>query len=77
MDLEEMRSLARRLGEPETAFVTERQGTLFAARCFTPSGEVEFSGHAAIALGLTLVRLGLAPEGSERLFLHTPTEALP
>ncbi|WP_135256279.1 PhzF family phenazine biosynthesis protein [Thermus caldilimi] len=77
MNLEEMRNLARHLGEPETAFVMERQETLFAVRFFTPSGEVEFSGHAAIALGLTLVRLGLAPEGSKRLFLHTPTEALP
>ncbi len=77
MGLEEMQSLARRLGEPETAFVTEKQGTLFAVRFFTPTGEVEFSGHAALALGLTLVRLGLAPEGTERLYLHTPTEALP
>lgn len=72
-----MQGIARRLGEPETAFVTEKQGHVFAVRFFTPTGEVEFSGHAAVALGLTLVRLGLAPEGTERLYLHTPTEALP
>lgn len=77
MTAEEMRAVARRLAEPETAFVTEQQGQVFAVRFFTPSGEVEFSGHAAVALGLTLVRLGLAPEGSQRLYLHTPTEALP
>ncbi|WP_038057326.1 PhzF family phenazine biosynthesis protein [Thermus amyloliquefaciens] len=73
----EMQEVARRLSEPETTFVTERQGQVFAVRFFTPSGEVEFSGHAAVALGLVLVRLGLAPEGTKRLFLHTPTEALP
>ncbi|MDT7908768.1 PhzF family phenazine biosynthesis protein [Thermus sp.] len=74
---EEMARVAAHLGEPETAFLTERQGTAFGVRFFTPSGEVEFSGHAALALGLTLVRLGLAPEGTTRLYLHTPTEALP
>jgi len=77
MSGEEMRQVAKRLSEPETAFVTERQGNVFAVRFFTPGGEVEFSGHAAVALGLALVRLGLAPEGSERLILHTPAEALP
>ncbi|WP_038046033.1 PhzF family phenazine biosynthesis protein [Thermus caliditerrae] len=73
----EMQEVARRLSEPETAFVTERRGNVFAVRFFTPGGEVEFSGHAAVALGLALVRLGLAPGGTTRLFLHTPTEALP
>ncbi|WP_018112392.1 PhzF family phenazine biosynthesis protein [Thermus igniterrae] len=77
MGREEMQGLARRLAEPETAFVTERQGHVFAVRFFTPGGEVEFSGHAAVALGLALVRLGLAPEGTKRIILHTPTEALP
>ncbi|TBH21064.1 PhzF family phenazine biosynthesis protein [Thermus thermamylovorans] len=77
MTLEEMQRVAQRLAEPETAFVTEGRENIFAVRFFTPMGEVEFSGHAAVALGLALVRLGLAPEGATRLFLHTPTEALP
>ncbi len=77
MGLEEMQALARRLGEAETAFLTERRETVFGVRFFTPKEEVEFSGHAAVALGLSLVRLGLAPEGIGRLYLHTPTEALP
>jgi len=77
MGPEEMQALARRLGEAETAFLTERRETVFGVRFFTPKEEVEFSGHAAVALGLSLVRLGLAPEGIGRLYLHTPTEALP
>jgi len=77
MSREEMQGVARRLAEPETAFLIERQGQVFGVRFFTPSGEVEFSGHAAVALGLALVRLGLAPEGTTKLYLHTPTEALP
>lgn len=77
MSREEMQGVARRLAEPETAFLIERQDQVFGVRFFTPSGEVEFSGHAAVALGLALVRLGLAPEGTTKLYLHTPTEALP
>lgn len=77
MSREEMQGVARRLAEPETAFLIERQGQVFGVRFFTPLGEVEFSGHAAVALGLALVRLGLAPEGTTKLYLHTPTEALP
>ncbi len=76
MGTEEMLALTRRLGEGEAAFLTDREGTAFGVRFFTPGGEVEFSGHAALAMGLTLVRLGLAGE-VERLFLHTPTQVLP
>ncbi len=77
LDAEALRALAQRTGTPETAFVLEREGVVYGVRFFTPEGEVEFSGHAAIALGLTLVRLGLAPEGVERIYLETPGETLP
>lgn len=77
LDAEALRALAQRTGTPETAFVLGREGVVYGIRFFTPEGEVEFSGHAAIALGLTLVRLGLAPEGATRLYLETPGETLP
>lgn len=77
LDAEALRALAQRTGTPETAFVLHREGVVYGVRFFTPEGEVEFSGHAAIALGLTLVRLGLAPEGAGRLYLETPGETLP
>ncbi len=76
MTLEEMRQAAQRIGEAETAFLTQAQGTVFAVRFFTPRGEVEFSGALAIALGLTLPQMGLTPEGARRLYLHTLGEAL-
>ncbi|GGM94366.1 phenazine biosynthesis protein PhzF [Thermus composti] len=77
MGPEEMRRIAQRFPEWETVFLTERRENAFGVRFFAPGGEVEFSGHAAIALGLALARLGLVPEGTGRLFLHTPGEVLP
>lgn len=73
---EAMQEVARLLGQ-ETAFVLERRENSVEVRFFTPSAEVEFSGHAAVALGLGLVRMGLVPEGTERIYLRTLAEVLP
>lgn len=76
LDQEAMQAIARRMGH-ETAFVLERRENSVEVRFFTPGMEVEFSGHAAVALGLGLVRMGLLPEGAERIYLRTLAEVLP
>ncbi len=73
---EEMQKTARRLGQ-ETAFVLERLENSVEVRFYTPSAEVEFSGHAAVALGIGLVRMGLVPEGTGKIYLRTLAEVLP
>ena len=77
MSPEEMQAVAQSLGAAEAAFLLERTGAALSVRFFAPGGEVEFSGHAAVAVGLTAARTGLVPEGTTRLYLHTPTEVLP
>lgn len=59
MSSEEMHQITQRLGYPQVAFVTDWLGGSYSVWFFTPSGEVEFAGHAAIALALTLVRQGI------------------
>ncbi|PZA06916.1 MULTISPECIES: PhzF family phenazine biosynthesis protein [unclassified Meiothermus] len=73
----EMHRIAQRLAYPQAAFVTDWLGGSYSVRFFTPSGEVEFAGHAAIALALTLARQGMLAQGETRLFLRTPMETLP
>lgn len=55
----EMQALAAFVGVPETVFVTRLGGGLVRVRYFTPSQEVEFCGHATVALGLMLAQAGL------------------
>ena len=76
MSAAEMQQVVQRLGL-QAAFVTEQAGPTFWVRFFTPGGEVEFAGHAAIALALTLVRQGVVPPLAQRLFFRTPMENLP
>lgn len=76
LDQEAMQAIARRMGH-ETAFVLGRRENSVEVRFFTPGMEVEFSGHAAVALGLGLVRMGLLPEGADRIYLRTLAEVLP
>jgi PhzF family phenazine biosynthesis protein len=76
MSATEMQQVVQRLGL-QAAFVTEQAGPTFWVRFFTPGGEVEFAGHAAIALALTLVRQGVVPPLASRLFFRTPMENLP
>lgn len=55
----QMQALAEFLDAPETVFVTRRGGNLVRVRYFTPTQEVEFCGHATVALGLMLAQAGL------------------
>ncbi|MCS7069063.1 MAG: PhzF family phenazine biosynthesis protein [Meiothermus sp.] len=76
MTTEEMQRVATRLGQPQAAFVTDWDGTGFGVRFFAANGEVEFSGHAAVALALTLAREERLPTGAKKLYLRTIGESL-
>lgn len=54
----EMQALAAFLDAPETVFVTRMQDGLVRVRYFTLTQEIEFCGHATVALGLTLAQAG-------------------
>jgi len=71
---EQMRNIAARLEVSESVFVTEWRGNTFSARFFTPKREVEFAGHAAIALAVMLAQQGHLPEGERQLILQTPVD---
>lgn len=55
----DMQALAAFLEAPETVFVTRIGGGLVRVRYFTPTQEVEFCGHATVALGFMLAQAGL------------------
>ncbi len=76
MTTEEMQLVATRLGQPQAAFVTDWDGTGFSVRFFAANGEVEFSGHAAVALALTLAREEKLPASIKKLYLRTIGESL-
>lgn len=76
MTTEEMRLVATKLGQPQAAFVTDWDGTGFGVRFFAANGEVEFSGHAAVALALTLAREEKLPAGIKKPYLRTIGESL-
>ncbi|GEM86079.1 PhzF family phenazine biosynthesis protein [Meiothermus granaticius] len=76
MSPEEMQRVADRLHQSQAAFVTEWDSGGFGVRYFTSSGEVEFSGHASVALALTLAREGRVPPHTKKLYLRTIGEAL-
>jgi PhzF family phenazine biosynthesis protein len=76
MTTEEMQSVAAKLGQPQAAFVTDWDGSGFGVRFFAANGEVEFSGHAAVALALTLAREEKLAAGLHKLFLRTIGETL-
>jgi trans-2,3-dihydro-3-hydroxyanthranilate isomerase len=61
--IETMQKLASEMSLAETAFVTmpESDGTMFRLRFFTPSAEVDLSGHATIAACYALVEEGRIP----------------
>ncbi|MDK2011215.1 MULTISPECIES: PhzF family phenazine biosynthesis isomerase [unclassified Deinococcus] len=67
---QDMQALAELLGAPETVFITRREGTIARVRYFTPTQEVDFCGHATIALGFTLAQAGQWPDGQD---LHLDT----
>lgn len=55
----DMQDLAAFLEAPETVFVTRMDDGLVRVRYFTPTQEVDFCGHATVALGLILAQAGL------------------
>ncbi len=60
---EEMKSLARKIGYSETAFVLKSFGADFKVRFFTPLKEIGLCGHATIATFNLLRDLGVITEG--------------
>jgi PhzF family phenazine biosynthesis protein len=54
----EMQALAAFLDAPETVFVTRMAEGAVRVRYFTPTQEIEFCGHATVALGLRLAQGG-------------------
>lgn len=76
MSGEEMQRVADRLNQAQAAFVTDWDSGGFGVRYFTTAGEVEFSGHASVALALALVRQGRVPAYAKKMYLRTIGEAL-
>ena len=54
----QMQALAAFVGAPETVFVTRLGHGLVRVRYFTPAQEVDFCGHATVALGRVLAQEG-------------------
>ncbi|MCG8472634.1 MAG: PhzF family phenazine biosynthesis protein [Desulfobacterales bacterium] len=50
LDDEQMRSIAKKVGFSETAFVVKSKSCDFKVRFFTPSSEVDLCGHATVAV---------------------------
>lgn len=73
---QDMQALAELLGAPETVFITRRDGPIARVRYFTPTQEIEFCGHATVALGFTLAQAGQWPDG-EPLYLDTLAGRVP
>lgn len=70
----QMQALAAFIDAPETVFVHSTRGAL-RVRYFTPTQEVEFCGHATVALGLGLAQAGFWRTGS--LEVHTLAGSVP
>jgi PhzF family phenazine biosynthesis protein len=56
-------AIARQVGFSETAFVYAGEDTDFKVDFFTPEGEVDFCGHATLAVFFTLASLNLLTPG--------------
>lgn len=51
---EDMLDIAKQIGDSETVFATQEADSHFSIRYFAPESEVDFCGHATIALGQAL-----------------------
>jgi len=76
MTTEEMQLLATRLGQSQAAFITGWEGSVFSVRFFAAKVEVEFSGHAAVALAVSLATEAKLPAGTKKLYFRTIGESL-
>ena len=56
-------TIAKEVGFSETAFVYQGEETDFKVDFFTPEGEVDFCGHATLAVFFTLSSLNLLASG--------------
>lgn len=64
LSIEQKTAIARQVGFSETAFVYLGKDTDFNVEFFTSEGEVDFCGHATLAVFFTLHSLGLLSEGN-------------
>ena len=60
------------LGVGEAACLVSQDQDSFTVRFFTTTQEIAYTGHATIALALSLAREGILPEGTQELQLQTP-----
>jgi len=67
----QMSKVAREIEARESVFVTQKNENYLSVRFFTPAREIEFAGHAAIALAVVYSQL--IPQKGEMLFLQTQT----
>lgn len=79
MTEEEMQSVAKELGYPETVFLSKGAEGRIKVRFFTPKEEVDLCGHATIAYGTALVESGMIKvnEGDNQLDMETNLGVLP
>ena len=68
----QMRDLVGKLGVNECVFVGDWEENAFSVRFFTPVREIDFAGHAAVALAITLVEQGWLKNNKNELFFKTP-----
>ncbi|OAT39125.1 PhzF family phenazine biosynthesis protein [Proteus myxofaciens] len=64
MSDEQKTAIAKNIGFSETAFVYTGNDTDFKVEFFTPEGEVDFCGHATLAVFFTLSSLNRLKQGS-------------
>ncbi len=62
---EQMQKIAREVNASETAFLTGNDAGVYKVRYFTPSQEVDFCGHATVAIASALAWAGRVAVGEE------------
>ncbi len=72
---ETMHHIAARVGTAQVALVTDRDAAGFGVRFFAANGEIEFSGHASVALVHALASQGFIPE-NVRMYMRTINDTL-
>lgn len=76
---EEMQSIARELGYPETVFLFLNDPEKIKVKFFTPKEEIDLCGHATIAYETALVECGIikVEEGENQVNIETNLGTLP
>ena len=73
---DEMLLVASQLGQSQAAFITDWDAAGYTVRFFAANGELEFSGHAAVAVASALQQTGQIPAGLKKIYLKTVAETL-